>query len=357
MTAVAARVQTAMTGCTCVWNAVLQRFEVASTTTGAASSISFFTAPGSGTSIAAMLGLTAASSGAYLVPGMAAETAAAATAVFDGNYGQGFYGLTFAAEDILVNADHVAVAAYVEASNAKHLYAVTSQEAAVLVAGATTDVAYMLAQLRYKRTFVQYSSTNPYAAVSAFGRLLTTNYTGNSTVITLMYKQEPGIVPEALTGTQVDSVTAKNANIFVAYNNGTAILQRGVMSSADFADVVAGTDWLALTIQTSLYNLLYTSPTKIPQNDVGANLMVTTIEAVCSQAVNNGLLAAGVWNSSGFGRLAQGDFLPKGFYVYAPRVADQNPVDRAARKSVPIQVAAKLAGAVHDISVSITANQ
>jgi len=130
-----------------------------------------------------------------------------------------------------------------------------------------------------------------------------------------------------------------------------------VMSSADFADVVAGTDWLALTIQTSLYNLLYTSPTKIPQNDVGANLMVTTIEAVCSQAVNNGLLAAGVWNSSGFGRLAQGDFLPKGFYVYAPRVADQNPVDRAARKSVPIQVAAKLAGAVHDISVSITANQ
>jgi hypothetical protein len=64
-----------------------------------------------------------------------------------------------------------------------------------------------------------------------------------------------------------------------------------------------------------------------------------------------------VWNSAGFGTLNQGDFLAKGFYVYAPAVATQNQSDREARKSVPIQVAAKLAGAVHTIDVQITVNR
>jgi hypothetical protein len=357
LSAVASRIQTAMTGCTVIWNSVLQRFEASSNTTGATSSLSFFTAPPSGADISALAGLRSTSSGAYLVQGSAVEAPVDAVALFDNAYGQGFYAVTFAAEDILVNADHLAVAAFVEGANNKHLYAVTTQEAAVLVAGATTDIAYQLQQLARNRTFVQYSSSNPYAAVSAMARLLTTDYTGNNTTITLMYKQEPGIVAEQLNGTQVDSVSGKNSNIFVAYNNNTAILQRGVMASGVFADIVAGTDWLAVTVQTSLYNLLYTSPTKIPQTDAGTNMLVTTVESVCAQAVNNGLLAPGVWNSAGFGLLKLGDFMPKGFYAYAPRVDAQNPTDRAARKSVPIQVAAKLAGAIHDISVAVVVNQ
>jgi hypothetical protein len=52
--------------------------------------------------------------------------------------------------------------------------------------------------------------------------------------------------------------------------------------------------------------------------------------------------------------LKQGDFLAKGFYVYAPSVNLQSQADRAARKSVPIQVAFKLAGAVHTVDISIT---
>ena len=87
------------------------------------------------------------------------------------------------------------------------------------------------------------------------------------------------------------------------------------------------------------------------------NLLVTKCEAVCSQAVNNGLLAPGVWNSQGFGTLQQDDYLSKGFYVYAQRVDSQLESDRAARKAPPIQIAAKLAGAVHEISIDITVNQ
>lgn len=311
-------------------------------------------AGGSGTSIASMLGMTSASSGAYVADGIDAETAAEVAALFDLRFGQTWYGLMM---PTAVNADHLLVAPYIEAATNKHLYGITTQEAGVLSSVSTSDIAYQMDALGYKRTMVQYSSNNEYAVASLFGKALSVDYNGNNTVITLMYKQEPGIVAETLTSTQLSALEGKNCNVFVAYNNDTAIIEQGRMSSGNFIDELTGTDWLALTIQTALYNLLYTTTTKIPQTDAGMHLLVTTIEATCSQAVVNGLLAPGVWNSNGFGQLHSGDFLPKGFYVYAPPVASQTQADREARRSVPIQVAAKLAGAVHTVDVTVTVNR
>ena len=179
----------------------------------------------------------------------------------------------------------------------------------------------------------------------------------SNTVITLKFKQEPGVVAELLNVNQVNAAEAKNANLFLTYNNDTSILEQGVMSDGTFVDIVTGTDWLATDIQRSLYNLLYTSPTKIPQTDQGMQLLTTQVEAICSQAVVNGLVAPGVWNSNGFGILSTGEFMAKGYYVWAPLVASQNQADRAARMAVPIQVAVKLAGAIHTASVAILVNQ
>src|ERR1019366_926486 len=49
LNAVAALIQGALTGVTCVWNASYQRFEFQSATTGATSAVSFLTPPGGGT--------------------------------------------------------------------------------------------------------------------------------------------------------------------------------------------------------------------------------------------------------------------------------------------------------------------
>ena len=106
-----------------------------------------------------------------------------------------------------------------------------------------------------------------------------------------------------------------------------------------------------------MYNLLYTSPTKIPQTDAGNGLIANAIESVCSQAVTNGLVAPGVWQSAGFGSLSTGDFLPKGFYVYVPPISSQSPTLRATRASVVFQVAAKLAGAIQTVNVIINVNK
>ncbi len=354
LNAVAQLIEDELTGVEVVWNAAYGRFEMTSATTGATSAISFLTTAGSGTDISAMLGMRSNSSGAYRFLGQAAESAIAAVTLFALTFGQQWYALVVPSA---VNADHLAIAAFLEATDTKHFYGVTTQEAGVLSSVDTTNIAYQLKQLAYKKTMVQYSSSNAYAVVSALARILTTDYNGNSTVITLMYKQEPGIVAESINVTQVNALEGFNCNVFANYDNNTAIFQPGVTSSGIFADIVLGTDWLAVDLITNLYNLLYTSTTKIPQTDAGTHLLVTTCESVLSQAVINGLLAPGVWNAGGFGQLSMGDYLSKGFYVYAPSVNDQDPADRAARISVPIQIAAKLAGAVHEVQVAVLVNQ
>jgi len=354
LNAVAALIQAALSGVTVVWNSIYGRFEMTSTTTGATSAISFLTAAPSGTDISIMLGMRSTSSGAYRFLGQAAASAIEAVTLFALTFGQQWYALVVPSA---INSDHLLIAPFLEATDTKHFYGVTTQEAGVLSAVDTTNIAYQLKQLGYKKTMVQYSSSNPYAVVSALARILTTDYNGNSTVITLMYKQEPGIVAENINVNQVTALEGFNCNVFAAYDNSTAIFEPGVTSSGIFVDIVLGTDWLAVDLITNLYNLLYTSTTKIPQTDAGTHLLVTTCESVLSQAVINGLLAPGVWNAGGFGQLAQGDYLSKGFYVYAPSVNDQDPADRAARISVPIQIAAKLAGAVHEVVVAVLVNQ
>lgn len=354
LNAVAGIMQAAITGVTVVWNALYNRFEITSNTTGAASQVSFAQPAATGTDISAFAGLQAASSGAYLFVGAAPESLVSAVQYMDSQLGQRWYGVIAPSA---VNADHLAVAEYVEGTDTKHTYWITTQEGGVLVAATTSDIAYQLHALGYKRSFVQYSSSDAYAAASAAGRIMTTNYDGSRTVITLKFKQEPGVVAEDLASNQADAAEAKCANVFVNYNNDTAILEQGVMADGTFADIVLGTDWLSTSIQAALYNALYTSTTKIPQTDPGVQILTTAAERQCSQGVVNGLGAPGVWNGDGFGTLETGDYLQKGYYIWAQSVDDQLQADRAARHAPPIQIAFKLAGAIHDADVAITVNQ
>ena len=324
------------------------------TLTGATASLGFLAAAATGADISVMLGMRATSSGAYVANGIAAESAVTAAAIFDNQFGQAWYGLMIPEG---ADSDHQAVAAFIESTTNKHIYGVTTQATGTISVQSTTDIAYLLSAALYKRTVVQYSSSSAYAVASLIGRILTTNYNSNNSTITLMYKQEPGVTAEALTASQVSALEAKNCNVFIAYNNGTSIIENGVMSSGEFIDVITGTDWLALDIQTSVYNALYTTPYKIPQTDAGSNMLVSVIESRCAQGVVNGLLAPGTWSSSGFGALALGDFMPKGFYVYATPIALQAPADRAARKAPQITVAAKLAGAIHTANIQLNINR
>lgn len=266
-----------------------------------------------------------------------------------------WYGLGIADKEDVADDDWLKVAAAVEASGVSRILAITTSDPATMDATSTTDLAYKLKAAKYGRTFVQYSSSSKYAALSAFGRAFTVNFNGSNTTITLKFKQEPGITYETLTTDQAAALDARNCNVFVYYQNDTAILQQGVMSSGDFFDECHGLDWLQNYVQTNLYNLLYTSTTKIPQTDAGVTRLLSNVEQSMDQSVTNGLVAAGVWNGGPIGQLDSGDTLTKGYYVYAQPISEQAQADREARKAPVIQVACKLAGAVHfaDVQVNV----
>ncbi|ELF1048968.1 DUF3383 family protein [Enterobacter asburiae] len=267
-----------------------------------------------------------------------------------------WYGLHLAVPvaDYPDDADLISVSAAIESATVSRILAITSSEADILSSAVETDLATKLKAAKYSRTYIQYSSTSPYAALSAFGRAFTVNFTGSNTTITLKFKQLPGITYETIGTSQANALEAKNCNAYVYYENDTAILEQGVMCNGDFFDERHGLDWLQNAVQTADYNTLYTSTTKIPQTDAGTTTRIANIEKVLDVADKNGLFAPGIWTGGPMGQLGTGDTLTKGYYTWADTVDNQLQTDREARKGVPIQVAAKLAGAVHYGDVAIT---
>jgi len=353
---VAATLTTALAGKgTVTWDATYQRFVLVSTTTGSASSVGFATAPGSGTDVGPLFGFDAASGG-RTAPGSAIETAVAGITACAAK-ATDWYGVTTAPLTPLADADHLAIAAFIEGANPSRLYGITTQAGAVIDPTQTNDIASQMKALTYKRTFIQYSSSSLYAAASLFARAFTVDFTAQNSTITLKFKQEPGVAAETLTESQAAALTAKNCNVFVNYNNATAIIQQGVMCNGFFFDEVHGLDWLQNQAQTNIFNALYTSPTKIPQTDAGINVLVTTMDSTCEAGVKNGLIASGVWTGPAVGALSSGQTLAKGYYNYAAPISTQSSADRAARKAPVIQCAIKLAGAVHFANVIINVNR
>lgn len=369
LNAVAAAIQTAVqalggnfANVTFVWNPVYENFVMTSGTTGASSQVAFLQAEGTGTDITGMLAMLSTSSGAYVAPGLVAESALAAVELFDNRFGSQWYHLTVpAAQD----SDNQAICPYLDGDQTPHFNWITSSEAAMLSPGNTANIGYYLMQLLSQHAFVQYSSTNPYAAWSAAARIATVNWTGSLTAINLMYQQEPGVTPETLTNTQAGALDGYNVNYFATYGNGgggagVPILEKGICPSGQFADTIVGVDGLRTQAQTNVFNALLaaaSSPGKIPQTDAGITSLETAVEAACVQYVTNGFLAPGVWNSGGFGNLVEGQTLDTGYYIYASPIAAQSEAVRQSRVSPPIQVAAKLAGAVDLVSGTIYVNQ
>lgn len=337
----------------CTWDGT--KFIITSGTAGADSSVGYATSGASGTNVSALAGLTATL--AYdPVPGYDAETPVQCAETLADVSGE-WYGLMFAASTMPTDDQSMAVAGFIEAASKARVFGYTVTDIRAKSAVYASDLFTRLKALSYDRSIGQYSTSSPYAVASLMGRAFTVNFNANRSTITLKFKTEPGIVAETITETEATALAAKNANVFVNYDNDTAIVQEGKVASGAYFDEVHGLDWLQNAIQTECFNLLYQSKTKVPQTESGVGQIVSTIAKVCREAINNGLIAPGVWNADGFGQLAQGDYLPQGFYIYSQPIVDQAQSEREARKAPPIQVAAKLAGAVHFVDVAIDVNR
>ncbi len=328
---------------TCVWNG--QQFVIKSASTGQTSTVSTVTS----TELSQAMGLDSGT----MVTGAPAETLEEATvALLDINT---WYGAFYTGD--IEDQDVINTAALISASTPSHICAFTLKETDELDGTQTSSLGYELAQLGNNRVLPMYSSTNDNAAMSVLGRMSTVNFEGSNTTITLMFKQCPGVEPEYLKTSQANALQRNNVNVFAAYQNDTSILQYGTMSGGWYIDEVHGLDWLQNRVETDLWNLLYTSTTKIGQDESGMTAILSTVNSSLEAGVRNGLIAPGVWNGDEFGTLKRGDTLTTGFYVYIQPLEEQAQADREQRKAPPIQIAVKLKGAVHSIDVTITVNR
>lgn len=328
---------------TCVWNG--QQFVIKSASTGQTSTVSTVTS----TQLSQAMGLDSGT----MVTGAPAETLEEATvALLDINT---WYGAFYTGD--IEDQDIINTAALISASTPSHICAFTLKETDELDGTQTSSLGYELAQLGNNRVLPMYSSTNDNAAMSVLGRMSTVNFEGSNTTITLMFKQCPGVEPEYLKTSQANALQKNNVNVFAAYQNDTSILQYGTMSGGWYIDEVHGLDWLQNRVETDLWNLLYTSTTKIGQDESGMTAILSTVNSSLEAGVRNGLIAPGVWNGDEFGTLKRGDTLTTGFYVYIQPLEEQSQADREQRKAPPIQIAVKLKGAVHSIDVTITVNR
>lgn len=351
MNGVAGIISGAIAGTRTTWDG--SQFHVQSLSTGVSSTIGYASGAGVGTDVSDLLGLTQAAGASVPVQGIAAETPLQSAVRLRAN--PAWYGMMFAAT--IADVDHLAVGGYIEGCNPMAIYGYTTQDTQVIDATAQFDVASLMKAQNLSRSFGQYSSSSPYAVASMFGRAFTTDFEASNSMITLKFKQEPGVVAEVLTETQAAALAFKNCNVFVYYSNDTAIIQEGVMCNGFFFDEVHGTDWLANRIQTDVYNVLYTAPSKIPQTNQGVHILVTTVENALAQGAVNGLIAPGQWNAPGFGQIVYGQMLPKGYYVWAPLVEAQPQSIREQRIAPTIQCAIKLAGAIHRAFVIVNVNR
>lgn len=324
---------------------------------GPTSAISRAFAAGTRTDLSSELKQTQASGASPPVNGIDAESpleCAVALRAFPFPTG---YSLTFSTVDELATADHLAVGEIIDRANPISVYGYTTQLTACLDAPVTDNVFGQLKSADLEWMFGQFSSTSPHAVTSLYARAFTVHFEASNTVITLKFKQEPGVIGEQLTENEAQALKNESANVFVFYSNDLAIIQEGAMANGYFIDEVQGCDWQPNQIRTDVFTVLYTAAAKIPQTDAGTHIRTTAVEAALDQGVTNGLIAPGLWNAPGFRKFNQDDLTPKDYYVFCPLIATQSRVIRKQRISPTIKCAMKLVGAIHKANVVVNTNR
>lgn len=192
-------------------------------------------------------------------------------------------------------------------------------------------------------------------AAGYLSRGFAVNYSGSNTTITMNLKDLTGLQADTnINETILSQAAAVGADCFVSLEGLAKVMSNS--QNGTYFDQVTNRIWFVNTIQREVFNVLATTRTKVPQTDAGLESIVKAIRNVCVQAVTNGMLAPGEWNSTDFfGN--QEDFLRNirefGYFIHHQPVAEQAQSEREERRAPLFQIAAKEAGAVHSANILI----
>jgi hypothetical protein len=331
---------------TCTYNSDTGCFTITSGTTGVLSSVSYLTDSG-----ADPIGdrLKMKQGQAIKTTGIAIETLVTSCLDrLDAKDG-GWYALAFTRET-RDNDDVTDAATWCEAK-VKQFFTVSNNEATKTLAydtlTPTYDTASELHTAAHKRTFCVFSSyPDQYPEISAFARAATVNFEFKDSVITLKFKQLPGITTEVLNTSQLNNLTSKGCNVYMR-TAGVNMLSDAMMAAGEgyYQDTTHNTDWLQDDIQKGVFNALYTSTTKIPETDDGVARLIEKVIKSLERGVNNGMIARNSYDTDDV-------FYAKGYTVTAQSVASLPAATRARRIAPPISFKAIGAGAIHKVVIN-----
>ena len=194
-------------------------------------------------------------------------------------------------------------------------------------------------------------------AASYAARLLSVNFAGFNTAITMNLKQLQGVVPDAnMTQTVYNTCNTAGVDLYTAFGGVPGVASFGANK---YADESFNLIWFVSALKVAGFNCLAQSTTKIPQTESGMNLLKGAYKQVCEQALSNRYIAPGSWTATDtFGDQAAflNNIATKGYYVYSQPVNLQSVADRAARKAPLVQIAIKESGAIHSSIVNVYVN-
>ena len=265
-----------------------------------------------------------------------------------------YYGFYVSAD--MTDAEIEEFADRLYSSNKPHVFAYTAQ-ADYMLDYAQSNPLYRIAEKNNRRVLVQLNKLgDKHAAVALLVESSSTNWEARNTAKTMKFKRQPMNQSDAgITTTIANKADRLGINYYTDYD-GTAFLAEGRTLGTEifFIDSTVGRDALVDRVKASVATRLIQAP-KIPQTDEGQVALLGACIQPCEQFVRNGFIGQNLtWNSTGFGELAQGDILQRGYYIYSDSYALQSQSDREARKAMPIQIAVKESGAVHSAEILIT---
>lgn len=152
---------------------------------------------------------------------------------------------------------------------------------------------------------------------------------------TWKFKTLAGVTPDSFTDTEVGNLELRNVNYYSTIG-GKNITQQGMSSSGEFIDITQGVDWFSQRLKERIFGDL-TAADKIPYTDTGAAVLESDVRAQIRDGINVGFLASS-----------------PDYTVTVPKVADEDPADRANRLFSGIEFSAPLAGAIHAVSITGT---
>lgn len=174
------------------------------------------------------------------------------------------------------------------------------------------------------------------------------NWDGSNTANTMNLKTLTGCLPDnGLSDTYVLSAQTNGVDIY-ANTGGLSVVYSN--DNNGFTDTIEFNLYFKKACEVALFNALRQTNTKIPQTESGVAQLKNALAQVCEQAIANGSVAPGTWNtpvSFGDPEDFKRNIEEKGYYIYSTPISQQSQTDREARRCPLLQLAIKLSGAIH----------